>query len=324
MVSNHSDLKIDSQADEDGEGASIVKDTTAIGVANEKRLSVSDAAVAINARDNPPKELSKKAIKKKCKWERKMEIKERRKKQEKDARYAKAKALGRDIEEERRIAAERTALGLSKQKRLENWHKENDPLVAASFGVCLDCSYESQMTHKEINSLSQQIRYCYSLNKRNTHPCLLTATTLDGETLRMLQNVMGYDEWTNFAFTPTNLPMEQQFQSSLSNLVYLTSDSETVLQEFDNTKVYVIGGIVDRNRLKRAAVARAELLGLQTAKLPLDEHLKEMPTTRVLTVNHVFEIILRYRLEKDWKKALMAVLPSRKEAKFVSATQEND
>ena len=36
------------------------------------------------------------------------------------------------------------------------------------------------------------------------------------------------------------------------NAVYLTADSETMLTEFDKNAVYVIGGLVDRNRYKGA------------------------------------------------------------------------
>lgn len=55
------------------------------------------------------------------------------------------------------------------------------------------------------------------------------------------------------------------------------------------------------------------LQGIRTAKLPIREHLK-MTRTHVLTVNHVFEILLRYREHGNWKKALETVMPPRKGA----------
>jgi tRNA (guanine9-N1)-methyltransferase len=83
----------------------------------------------------------------------------------------------------------------------------------------------------------------------------------------------------------------------------------------EDDKVYIIGGIVDRNRLKRAAISRAEELGIATAKLPITDYLS-MATTKVLTCNHVFEILLKYRERgNDWKKAFLDVLPVRKDAK---------
>merc|ERR1711935_1018033 len=57
-------------------------------------------------------------------------------------------------------------------------------------------------------------------------------------------------------------------------IVYLTSDSEKTLELLEDNTVYVIGGIVDRNRLKRATIDRAEQeLNVETAKLPLQEYL---------------------------------------------------
>ncbi|KAL7476760.1 hypothetical protein ACHAW6_002597 [Cyclotella cf. meneghiniana] len=99
------------------------------------------------------------------------------------------------------------------------------------------------------------------------------------------------------------------------NLVYLTGDSPNILTTIDNNTTYIIGGIVDRNRLKRAAIDRAESLNIPTARLPLDEHLDFKGSTRILTCNHVFEILLKYRENgyRDWRGAILSVLPGRKE-----------
>lgn len=166
------------------------------------------------------------------------------------------------------------------------------------------------MTHKEINSLSSQIRYCYASNKRSPNPVYLSVTSLAGTTRSILDKVDGFpDGWRGFKCDEKS--MEDVLDKS--KLVYLTSDSPNVLEEPDNNKIYVIGGIVDRNRLKRATIDRAEALGIGHAKLPITQHLT-LFSTKVLTCNHVFEILLKYRdCEKDWKKAMLEVLPKRKD-----------
>ena len=122
-----------------------------------------------------------------------------------------------------------------------------------------------------------------------------------------------FAEWHKRAFTCTSESLEDYYKDKMDRVVYLTSDSERTLTELENDKIYVVGGIVDRNRLKRAAITRAEALGLTTAKLPIEEHLKKMPSTRVLTCNHVFDILLKYKENgNDWEKALIDVLPHRK------------
>lgn len=256
---------------------------------------------------------SKNQLKRKRRFEKLMQVKERRKLQDREAKRAKAISEGRDLEEERRQVAERTKVGEGKKRREELWLQHKLPLAEKAFQVCLDCAFQSDMTTKEINSLALQIRYCYSNNKQQ--PCYLAATSVMGETLDHLKNVSGFEEWGNRAFTVTNLSLEEHYKDRMDRIVYLTSDSETTLETMDNSKIYVIGGIVDRNRLKRAAITRANSLGVATAKLPIDDHLKKMEATRVLTCNHVFEILQQYRFNgNDWKKALLDVLPCRKDA----------
>lgn len=293
--------------------ATLEKTTSSLSQpSNHVQSSESEKINVPDEGDMQPK-MSKNQLKRKRRFEKLMQVKERRKLQEREAKRAKAAAQGRDLEEERRQLEERTKFGEGKKRRNELWLKHKLPMAEKSFEVCLDCSFESDMTPKEINSLALQIRYCYSNNKDK--PCFLAATSVAGQTLDHLKNVSGFEEWGNRAFTVTNQSLEKYYKDKMERIVYLTSDSESTLETLDNSKIYVIGGIVDRNRLKRAAITRANLLGVATAKLPIDEHLKKMEATRVLTCNHVFEILQKYRFNgNDWKKALLEVLPNRKEA----------
>lgn len=223
--------------------------------------------------------------------------------------------------------------------------------VENTFKVSIDCSFEEHMSSKEIGSLAQQIRYCYSANKRSSKPCHLSVCDLHGKTLEHLSKVSGFpDQWYNRAFsythenilhimktmptttptpptTTTMLPQQSSLDSKSTihqNIIYLTSDSENTLEHLENDKVYVIGGIVDRNRMKGATYKRAQELKLRTGKLPLDSYLKLL-STKVLTCNHVFEILLRYRENgNDWKKAMLDVLPQRKDIATIHEHKEKD
>ena len=94
-------------------------------------------------------------------------------------------------------------------------------------------------------------------------------------------------------------------------LVYLSSDATDTLTELDPNCAYIIGGIVDRNSMKGATFRKATQQGIRTAKLPLKEYCS-MSSTPVLTVNHVFEILIRYRELGSWTEAFSKVLPQRK------------
>jgi tRNA (guanine9-N1)-methyltransferase len=56
--------------------------------------------------------------------------------------------------------------------------------------------------------------------------------------------------------------------------VYLTADSPNELVQLDSSKIYIIGGIVDRNRHKGICYKRAQEAGIATAKLPISQHVK--------------------------------------------------
>lgn len=299
---------------------------------NEKNIPISEATPEKTMKITPdddewPKDengkpISKNQMRKRKRLERLMEIKRRKKQQDKDAKHAKAKAEGRDLEAERKLVQARTKSGEGKRKRDQKWN-ERFSNADNAFKICIDCSFEDKMTTKEIGSLSNQIRYCYAANKKSAMPIHFSATSLSSHTFDNLKRVDGFPEqWCSRGFSYSEKPLTE-FHSDISNIVYLSSESEHTMDRLDNSKVYVIGGIVDRNRHKGLTMEKAKKLGMATAKLPIDEHLK-LFATKVLTCNHVFEILLHYQESQDWLKAMMAVLPARKDITVLTHCHEKE
>ena len=108
-------------------------------------------------------------------------------------------------------------------------------------------------------------------------------------------------------------------------IVYLTSESENILDKFDPNKVYIIGGLVDHNNHKGLCHRLALEKGVSHARFPIQEAGIEMKTRQVLTIDHVFRIIGAVASEgKSWKEALIETLPNRKGAKEVHDKAESD
>lgn len=119
--------------------------------------------------------------------------------------------------------------------------------------------------------------------------------------------------------------------SKTHSLVYLSADAEDELETLREDEVYIIGGIVDRNRYKVSCNSnyrhrlilmgseeqnlcqnKAERLEIRTARLPIGAYIANLPTRKVLTVNQVFQILTEYIDKQDWKEAFETVIPSRK------------
>jgi len=95
--------------------------------------------------------------------------------------------------------------------------------------------------------------------------------------------------------------------------VYLTAEADETLETLEAGTMYVIGGVVDRNRLPGVCAERAKELNIIQKRLPIKENITFMKRS-VLTIVHVFEILLAIRNGKTWTEALLSVLPSRANA----------
>ncbi|KAI5268756.1 hypothetical protein E4T47_07576 [Aureobasidium subglaciale] len=111
---------------------------------------------------------------------------------------------------------------------------------------------------------------------------------------------------------PSSLPpADLSALHAQAETIYLSADSDHTLTELKPFSTYIIGGLVDKNREKGICAARAQAAGIKTARLPIGDYLA-MASRKVLTTNHVHEIMLRWLECGDWGEAFMKVIPKRK------------
>ncbi|GMJ08798.1 tRNA modification 10 [Hibiscus trionum] len=275
----------------------------------------------VNPPDSQPLTLSKNAQKKLLKQQKYEAKKAEKKALMKEQKQRDAERKRKEWEEKLAALSEDERIKLIdsrkelRKERMEKRSEERGQKVqrltqAKETGqnIVVDLEFSHLMTHSEIHSLVQQIMYCYAVNGRCSVPAHLWLTGCQGEMETQLQRLPGFDKWI--------IEKEQQsyierFSERKDDLVYLTADSETVLHELDPTKVYIVGGLVDRNRWKGITMKKAEEQGIRTAKLPIGDYMK-MSSSQVLTVNQVIEILLKFLETKDWKVSFFQVVPQRK------------
>ncbi len=176
--------------------------------------------------------------------------------------------------------------------------------------ILIDCGFDDMMTEREKVSLASQLVRCYAINRRGPYTLNLEVSSLNGGLLERFEGTLkgDYKRWENFTATAKDFEIPE---NDINNCTYLSSDSDNVLTELEENKTYIVGGIVDKGRYKNLCHDKAVSRGIKTARLPINEYIK-LSGRRVLTTNHVVELLIKWFEVKDWKVAFEAILPSRK------------
>ncbi len=271
------------------------------------------------------------------------------------------------------------------QQRLKAWErrKAEDAKAAAwresirntPFRCVIDLGFEEQMLEREVKSLVQQVLYSYGANRKAATPWQIFLTSLQPESVQaaQLNKLSGFRSWAGVTahaedyLTLATPPGAAAAGTATGDeggtrptclfakerLVYLTADSPNEIDRIVPGDVYILGGIVDRNRYPNITYEKAVSQGIRTARLPLGEHVRLQHGTSVLTVNHMVDILLyatrdhatktqRDGQQKgtdtsstdeaaastggavDWKAALLAALPRRKGVAVPTKTEQGD
>ncbi|KAH0573211.1 tRNA (guanine9-N1)-methyltransferase [Spironucleus salmonicida] len=178
--------------------------------------------------------------------------------------------------------------------------------------LIIDLAYYELMKPAEIKSLHQQIMFCYSISLKSLNPLKMSLYNYKEQVLEM-QKVHGFDDWI---IDKTDTTLDEQIKGLRENgkdvpYIYLSGDAETEISSFDVSKIYIIGGLVDRNRHKNAALNRANELGIPSVKINLKQF-AQLKSSQIIAVNHIFEMMTKLNENGDLKEAVLEVLPGRK------------
>jgi len=296
--------------------------------AEQGQLPDVEAAIKEDAADVPVlgrEEMSKRARKRLAKRELWLEQKSARRAKQRLERKRKVAKL----KEEGKLGERPNAL----RKRLK---EATMAASACKVGVVIDFSFDGDayMHQRDLGKACKQILRCYSLNRRLANPMQFSITGLKvgGRGREELSKHEGFVNWD------VNLQEEDYNEVwPKDKIVYLTSESDNVVDKLEGSQHcgaarrdifspnipddhhYIIGGLVDHNRHKGLCHRLATEKGVRHARLPLQEHVN-MATRKVLTIDHVFQILSLVTQDVPWKEAIMSVLPARK---GISAKEED-
>lgn len=242
-----------------------------------------------------------KRVKKREKWLEKKE--EKRLKEREKARAKRAFARANNID-----------LGPSRKALKKSTMADS----SCKLQVTIDLSFDELMIDKDISKMTKQILRCYTLNRRASAPMQFSLTSFSGKSAKDMEKHNGYEHWDVVFHSESYLNIYPK-----EKIVYLTSESENIIEQLELDNVYVIGGLVDHNSHKGLCYKVAKQTGIRHGRLPLDKFL-QMKARKVLTIDHVFEILLKMTEGKSWQEAFLQVLPERKKAKLILPQNERE
>lgn len=285
----------------------LVNSTKEVSVTNEDSLKNSTNNEEITSKPV----LSRNQQKKLVRLEKSLQYKMERRKREREMRKLKGKNNYAVVEN-----ANGEKVGVKRKELKKNLMANSSNKLR----LVVDCSFEDLMNFSDINHLCKQLTYCYAANRRIVAPLQFYMTSCNNKVKETLEK-SGLSNWDAHLHEKSYL--EVFSEETKENICYLTSDSPNELEDFDDKKIYIIGGLVDHNHHKSLCYNLALKNNISHCRLPINKFMN-MKTRPVLTVNQVFQIVCKYTECKDWKQAFMSTLPKRKGAEALSESDDNE
>jgi len=277
-------------------------------ISSEPTNQLNEANNEENSKPNNLDSLSKRAKKKFMKRQQWLDSKQERRKKEKEKRK-------RKMEEKKQNGDTFDTTRTVSRKKLKECKMADSK---CKVGVVFDFQFGDLMNQRDLGKSLKQVMKCYSINRRLENPLQMHLASFQGRVADEMRKHQGYENW-DLHIHPAGIT--EVFP--LESLVYLSSDSPSVLLELSPSKVYIVGGLVDHNQHKGICQDKAKELNIETARLPIDEFIN-LKTRKVLTINHVYEIMAEVTQGKTWKEAFLKIIPERKGVDVKNKEKSNE
>jgi len=178
--------------------------------------------------------------------------------------------------------------------------------------VCIDLQFEDFMIEKELVHLARQLSRIYGANRNVSKPSHLIFAGLTKTSKTFEICCQKSDGFENYILKRDEEKVHELFDKD--SIVYLTPDSDNVLEEIQLEKTYIIGGLVDDSVKKKTTFTYATKHGFQTAKLPIEKFCQKAENgsyKQILTLNQVFDIVMNKFTNGDWNESFTQNLPQR-------------
>lgn len=181
--------------------------------------------------------------------------------------------------------------------------------------LVIDCGFVHMMSSKEVCKLARQICYSYGINNKMGQPFELHMTQAADGGMIIQECQRQIDGFDKIPIIKTDKNPTDMFD--FSKLVYLTPDAKNDLLTLEQDKIYIVGGLVDENVIKRASLNYAKTKKIVTARLPISMYMMNPSTPSssahaVLTINQVVHLLAMIRRGSHWPQALQECIPKRK------------
>lgn len=274
-------------------------------------------------------------------WKQKKQEKKERKKATAAARQAAQQAEWEQLTEAEKEARRAAAAELHEARRRAEAALTQrcetqlaDPRVPA---LVFDLSFSWCMTVADTKSTVSQVKFSYSSLRSAGFPFRPVMTSLLGKEEQdteheadkqhdVLQALDGFEGFHRF---PPQLTQTQHWSTLYprDKVVFLTADAADVLDTIEPDTAYIIGAFVDHNQYKGLSYAAAQRHGVRTARLPIKESVELGNRCKVLTINHVVDVLIRYVALRDagtpdWGRAIDEALPIRRAQQEVQGSRK--